>query len=122
MTQRILNWMLIALMVLLPLRVVWADVQSSCDMQDPSTEQHAEHHQHHSPDADQFVSVDSGDCCCCDSGASCGADCGASTSVGVILPSGLDLSLPNTLSIRTKIVNGLVFREIRPPTRPPAYT
>ena len=120
MTQRILNWMLITLMVMLPLRVVWADVQSSCDMHDPSAEQHAEHHQHHSPDADQYGSVDSGDCCCCDSGTSCGSDCGASTSVGVILPSGLDLSLSNTFSIRTKTVNDLVFRELSPPTRPPA--
>ena len=121
MTQRILNWMLIALMVMLPLRLVWADVESSCDRQDPSAEQYATHHMHHSHDIDQYDGVDSGDCCCCDNGTSCGSDCGFSYNVGVILSSGLDLSLSNTFSIRTKIVTDLVFRDLSPPTRPPAF-
>jgi hypothetical protein len=121
MTQRILNWMLIALMVMSPLRLVWADGQPNCDMHDQSAEQHAEHHWHHSADANQYDVVDSGDCCCCDSSASCGSDCGFSIGASVILPSGIDLALSNPSSIRTKIVNDLVFREFSPPTRPPAY-
>ncbi len=121
MTQRVLNWMLIASMVMLPLRLVWADIQPNCDMHEPSVEHHAGHHMHHSLAMDQHDGVDSRDCCCCDSGSSCASDCGFSISVGVILPSGIDLSLPNAISIRTKIANDLVFREYSPPTRPPAY-
>lgn len=120
-TQRILNWLLITLMVMLPFRFVWADVESSCHMHDQPSEQTVGHHLHHSADVDQFDVVDLDDCCCCESGMYCSTDCGVSLSAGVILPSALIVPFINASSIRTKIVNDLVFREHIPPTRPPAY-
>jgi hypothetical protein len=118
-----LNWILITMLVMLPLRTVLA-IDQSCQMHDQASQQPAEHHMHTGhimPETDQDDTVASDNCCCCDSSMSCNFDCGIGMSASVIMQHALTVPVLNKSSFRTQVVNNLVFRELIPLTRPPAY-
>jgi len=128
-TRNMFNWVLVTMMVMLPLRAVLAIDQSSCQMHD-ETDQHSSaqqstvHHKHLGHmmfDADQNDVADSHNCCCCDNSASCNYDCGIGMNASIIMQQGMTVPVLNKASLRTHVENNLVFRELIPLTRPPAY-
>jgi len=121
--RNILNWILITMMVMLPLRAVLAIDQSSCQMHGESAQQFKGHHmhlRHMMSEAVQTDVADSHDCCCCESSVSCYYDCGIGMSASFIMQHAMTVPVLNKASFRTHVENNLVFRELIPPTRPPA--
>lgn len=127
-TRNLLSWILVALMVMLPLRGVMAFDQASCQMHDPGNNSavaemhdHSMHAMQGSPDdAGVATSSESHDCCCCDGGMNCNGDCGIGLSASLIMQSVMTVPVLNRTAIRTQINNNLISRELIPPTRPPA--
>lgn len=117
-----LNWILIAMMAMLPLRSVIAFDQSSCEMHDQASMEvdHSAHSMHAMSDAAQPESDQSNNCCCCDSDMKCSSDCGMGMSVSFLAQSVHTLPVLNQAAVRTHIDNSLVFRDLAPPIRPPA--
>ena len=121
--HNMLNWLLITMLVMSPLQTAQA-IDQSCHMDEQVSDQPAEHHAHagHAmPETDNDETAVSGNCCCCDNAMSCNADCGIGMSAPVIMQHALTVPVLNTSSFRTRVVHNLVFRELIPPTRPPAY-
>ena len=116
--------LVITLIAVMPLRAVMALGQSDCQMHDLSPQQAAAHHVHadHAVlDKDQHSVVTVDDCCCCDSSMSCNSDCGVGVLAAAIMHTPFTVPAINKSSFRTRFENTLVFRELIPLTRPPAY-
>ncbi len=120
--HKALNWIVIALMVMMPLRSVLAVTQAACDMHAQSLSVEIDHsmhamHQANQPDqADTAVIHD-----CCDSAMHCNNECSVGTTVSFISPPTISLPTSTEAVIHTRVNDDLVFREITPPVRPPAY-
>ncbi|MGB5456148.1 MAG: hypothetical protein WBO73_09480 [Gammaproteobacteria bacterium] len=123
--HNLLNWILITIMVMLPLRSVIASDRSTCDMHEQASPQDSGHHLHHHQvmgEADHQNTIATNDeCCCCEGSISCHANCSISLGAGVIMPPALSVPTLNVSSIRTQVASNPVFRERIPPIRPPAY-
>ena len=73
-------WILIALMVVMPLRAAMALDRVNCEMHDADTasaHDHSMHMMHDMNDQVQPLATDQQTCCCCDGTASCTSDCTA---------------------------------------------
>ena len=117
-----LNWAVVIMMVMLPMRGVLALTQAACDMHETASHaagDHSAHEMHHAVESVQTETADATDCC--DSAAHCGGDCGMGTVFSFIAPS--VISVPSTTGpgVRSRVTDHLVAREIAPPVRPPAY-
>ena len=122
-TRNIVNWVLIAMMVMLPLRSVMAVAHTACDMHDQASqvvEDHSMHMMHQMNEQAQMDAGKSQDSDCCDSEISCSADCGIGMSVSYIAQSTVMLPALYETAFNPLVNNNLVFRELTPPTRPPA--
>jgi hypothetical protein len=115
-----LNWFLIATLVMLPLQTALA-IDQSCQEHEQVSQQPVGHHAHTGHETDHDETVGSDNCCCCESTMTCNADCGVGISASIIMQNALTVPVLNQPSFRTRVVNNLVFRELVPPTRPPAY-
>ena len=116
--------LLIATMVILPLRAAVAIDQSDCEMHDQVQQTMVDHSMHGMHQVDESVRFDVEEmqaCCCCDTAIQCSTDCGAGMSVSYSLQSAVTVPALNASVLRTHVVNNLVFRDIPPPVRPPAY-
>jgi hypothetical protein len=112
------------MMVVLPLRSLQAVEQSNCQEQDQASHHAAEHHWDHErwmPAEVQHESAAADICCCCESSISCFSDCGMSVNTSIIMQHVLAVAISDKSSIRTQVENSLLFRELTPPIRPPAY-
>jgi len=122
-TRNTMNWIIIAMMAMLPLRGVMASVQSNCDMHEQATQHVHDHSMHMAHQVDQAVqqqAADSADCCCCDSAMQCATDCGIGSSVSIISLSSIVIPSLGAAVLRDHVATNLVFRELAPPIRPPA--
>ncbi|MBT8129652.1 MAG: hypothetical protein KJP10_06655 [Gammaproteobacteria bacterium] len=122
-TPHIVNWVLIALMVVLPLRGVIALERIACEMHDAdaaSVHDHSMHRMHAMNDQVQPLTTEKQTCCCCDVGTTCSNDCAAGLSVSLIMQSSVVLPERNRSVYRALIGNKPVFRDPSPPLRPPA--
>lgn len=112
------------MVVMLPLRSVMVFAQTTCEMHDLASQVANDHDMHvaHSmiEDTDEFAH-DTDDCCCCDSAMNCVSDCGVGMSASFITQSGIALPALNENVFRTLVNDNLVFRDLAPPIRPPAY-
>ena len=119
-----INWIIITLLVMLPLRSVIAFEQTACDMHDQA-EQAVHHHGEHSAHlAAALIEQDDAvlqDCCCCDSDRHCAADCGIGAGSSFIAQSILMIPSTGGSLFQAPSDNTLVFRALSPPVRPPAY-
>jgi len=122
-TRSILNWVLIAMMVMLPLRGVMAVDESTCELHDQASQgvmDHAIHMAHVLAEDAGVDTAESSDCCCCDNNMRCTSDCGIGTSVSFISQSAFTLPASTETAFHTHVNNDLVFRDPAPPVRPPA--
>jgi hypothetical protein len=122
-TPQIVNWILIALMVVMPLRAVMALERVNCEMHDAAiatSHDHSMHMMHDMNDQVQPLATDQQTCCCCDGTVSCTSDCAAGLSVSLLLPSSVVLPERNRPLYRSMMANKPVFRDPSPPLRPPA--
>ncbi len=122
-TRNLLSWVVIAMMVMMPLRGVLALTHTTCDMHDPASQVMDDHRMHMMHQVNEFVSMDvaeSLECCCCDSAMQCGSDCGIGINASCITQSVFTFPSLNTTTFHTFVNNNLVFRELAPPIRPPA--
>ncbi len=118
-----LNWVLIAMMVMLPLRSVMAFAQTTCEMHDQASQAVEDHSMHMMHMMAEVTQVDAGEpqnSDCCDSGITCFADCSMGMSVSFIAQSAVMLPVMNEAAFNTVVNNNLVFRVLAPPIRPPA--
>ena len=115
-----LNWLLITMMLMLPLRGALADNQTACQMHDEPYQEIVDHGMHVVPEAAQLGAAVFHDCCS-DDEIACNSDCGMGMSVSFILQSIIDVPVLNKALPQTCVNNILVLRELPPPTRPPAY-
>jgi hypothetical protein len=126
-TRHIVNWMLIALVAMLPLRNVMALEQLNCQMHDQSSvevtghDMHALHGMSASSDmaANTSATNASDDCCCCDNGMKCNGDCGLGLGASFIVQSGFTVPVINGTTFHVHDNNSLVVAEFSPPIRPP---
>jgi hypothetical protein len=118
-TRNILNWVLIAMMVMLPLRGVMAFAQATCEMHGQATEDRSMHMMHQMAEDVQIGADESQNHDCCDSGISCTGDCGTGMSVSFITQSAVMLPALNKTAFNPFVNNNLVFRDLTPPLRPP---
>jgi len=112
------------MIAMLPLRGVIANDKSTCELHDevsPEVMSHAVHMAHIMADDAGIDADESNDCCCCDNGMKCTSDCGIGTSVPFISQSAITLPAVNQTAFRIHVTNDLVFRDLAPPIRPPAY-
>jgi hypothetical protein len=119
--RNLLNWAVIMMMVMLPLRGVLALPLAACDMHETASHaagDHGAHAMHHAAESVQTGTADASDCC--DSAAHCGGDCGMGTGFSFIAPSVISVPSSTGPGIRSRVIDHLVFREITPPVRPPA--
>jgi hypothetical protein len=123
-TRNFLNWILIAMLAMLPLRSVMALEKASCEMHAQDTQlmqDHAMHMMHSMVDHMQMdISVEE-DCCCCDSAMSCSNDCGAGLNVSLITQPAVALPEINKPVYRAQVNHRLVYTDLSPPVRPPAH-
>lgn len=115
----IVNWVLIAMMVMLPMRSAMAFSQFTCEMHDESARKLMDHGMHMMVDGAR-MDIDAPMDCCLDSDNHCGNDCGMNMSVSIITPSAITLPALHQTAFRTHVINDLVFRDLAPPIRPPA--
>lgn len=117
-----LNWIVIALMVMLPLRGVIALDQSACEMHDEASEEMVDHSLHamHLMAEGAQMDADESQNCCSDLSMNCNSDCGIGMSVSFLMQSAIAVPAQNETTFRTHVNNNLVFRDIAPPIRPPA--
>ena len=119
--RKMLNWVVIMMMVMLPVRSVLALPLAACDMHEAASHasgDHGAHAMHHAVESVRNGTADASDCC--DSATHCGGDCGMGTGFSFIAPS--VISVPSSIEhgIHSRFIDHLVFREIAPPFRPPA--
>jgi hypothetical protein len=122
-TPHIVNWVLIALLIMLPLRGVIALERIDCGMQAAeaaSVHDHSMHMKHGVSDQVQPLTTEKHACCCCDVGTSCSNDCAAGLGVSLIMQSSVVLPERNRPVYRSLIGNKPVIRDPSPPLRPPA--
>ena len=119
-TRNILNWVLIAMMVMLPMRSVMALAQSACEMHEQAEKGHSMHMMHHIAKHAQSNTAESQNHDCCDSDISCTGDCSTGMSVSFITQSAVMLPVLNKTAFNVRVSNNLVFRDLTPPLRPPA--
>ena len=122
-TRSIINWALIAVMMLLPMRSVMAFAQSTCEMHDQAPQAvkvHSMHMMHQVVEDSQSDTAESQNHDCCDSDISCTGDCSTGTSVSFITQSAVMLPVLNKTAFNVLVSNNLVFRDLTPPLRPPA--
>lgn len=122
-TRSILNWVLIAMMVMLPMRSVMAFAQSACEMHDhvsKAVENHSAHMMHQIAKDAQSDTAESQNNDCCNGGISCTGDCSTGMSVSFITQSAVMLPVLNNTAFNVLVSNNLVFRDLTPPLRPPA--
>jgi len=122
-TRNILNWVLIAMMVMLPMRSVMAFVETACEMHDQASqvvENHSAHMMHQMDEDVQIDADESQNNDCCDSDISCTGDCSTGISVSFITQSAVMLPVWNKTAFNPLVSNNLVFRDLTPPLRPPA--
>jgi hypothetical protein len=121
-TRYLLNWILIALLAMLPLRNVMALAQVNCEMHDQSSIEmidHSMHAMHSSSSIDNRDAVVADNCCCCDNGMDCTGDCSLGLSASLIMQPVITVPTINQSRLQTFISTSLVLREISPPVRPP---
>jgi len=122
-TRSILNWVLIAMMVMLPMRSVMAFAQSACEMHDQASQAvkgHNMHMMHQIAEDAQSDTAESQNHDCCDSNISCTGDCSTGMNVSFITQSAVMLPVLNKTAFNVLVSNNLVFRDLTPPLRPPA--
>ncbi|UCB56059.1 MAG: hypothetical protein JSW45_05890 [Thiotrichales bacterium] len=119
-TRNMINWIVIAMMVMLPLRGVVAFEQSECDMHDQSAQMVHDHSMHQLDDAMQMDVAESENCCCCDMDKQCAMDCGIGASASIIVQSVPTMPSLSGSVVLASVDHNLVFRELSPPIRPPA--
>jgi hypothetical protein len=122
-TRNIINWVLIAMLAMLPLRSVMAVVESTCELHDEVSQgaiDHDMHMVHMRLDDASIDTAESSDCCCCESSMKCTSDCGIGTSASFIAQSAVLIPALNETVFQTHVKNDLVFRDLAPPIRPPA--
>lgn len=118
-----LNWVLIAMMLMLPLRGVMAVDETTCELHDQASTEVMGHNMHMAHLTADDVAIDaeqSNDCCCCESSMNCTSDCGIGTSVPFISQSAIILPALNETAYHSHVDNDLIFRDLAPPVRPPA--
>jgi hypothetical protein len=118
-TRNILNWVLIVMMVMLPLRGVMAFAQSTCKMHDQAMEGHGMHMMHMMAEDVQIDADESQNCDCCKGDITCSGDCSIGMSVSFITQSAVMLPALNKTAFNPLVNNNLVFRDLTPPLRPP---
>jgi hypothetical protein len=123
-TRHILNWMLVALMVMLPLRNVSALEQVNCQMHDQSSIEMNEHGMHGMHGVSDIADADTDaneqhNCCCCDSGMNCNGNCSLGPAVSFIMQPAITVPLINGTAFHSCINSPLVLTEFSPPLRPP---
>lgn len=121
--RNMLNWLLIAMIVMLPLRSVMAFAQTTCEMHGQASLEMAGHSMHMmhlmTGDAQAGNSASqNGDCC--KSGKTCTGDCCVGISVSFIMQSAVLLPAFNEAAFNPLVNTSLVFRNLAPPVRPPA--
>lgn len=117
-----LNWLLIVLMALLPLRNATAFEQVNCQMHDQSSMEMSGHDMHAMHGMSHMDSSDTtapDNCCCCDNGMSCNGDCGLGLGASFIVQSAITVPVISDTTCRIHINATLVFRDVSPPIRPP---
>lgn len=122
-THNILNWMLIVLMALLPLRNVMALEQVNCQMHEQSSIEMTAHGMHAMHDMSGIADVDANEqhnCCCCDSGMSCSGDCNLGLAVSFIMQPAITVPEIDGTTFHASINSPLALTEFSPPIRPPA--
>jgi hypothetical protein len=128
-TRNILNWVLIAMMVMLPLPNIMAVAQAGCEMHDQASQAAQDHSMHMMHLMDEDARIDAhesrnNDCCdrdmSCGRDISCTGDCGTATSVSFITQSAAMLPTLNRAVFNPLVDNNLVFRNLAPPVRPPS--
>jgi len=122
-TRSVLNWLLIAMMVMLPMRSVIAFAQSTCEMHDQASQAvkgHSMHMMHQIAEDAQSDTAESQNHDCCDSDITCTGDCSTGMSVSFITQSAVMLPVLNKTAFNVLVSNNPVFRDLTPPLRPPA--
>jgi hypothetical protein len=122
-TRHILNWMLIALMAMLPIRNVMALEQVNCQMHDQSSIEMADHDMHAMHGMSDIADVDANEkqnCCCCDSSMSCNGNCSLGPGVSLFMQPAITVPAINGTRFQACINSSLVLTEYSPPVRPPA--
>jgi len=117
--RNILNWILVTMMVVLPLRGVQALDHSNCQMHDEASRVVNVHSMHMMSEATQVNTIDLHNCCD-NSDVKCNSDCGIGTAVSFITQPAITLPALNETSFLAHVNNDLVFRDLAPPIRPPA--
>jgi hypothetical protein len=122
-TRNILNWLLIAMMVMLPLRSVMALAQTTCEMHGQASLEMEGHSMHTMHMMNEDAQADNGatqNRDCCKSGKTCTGDCCIGISVSFITQSAVLLPEFNEAAFNPLVNNSLVSRNLAPPVRPPA--
>jgi hypothetical protein len=122
-TYNMLNWILIALVAMLPLRGVQAIEQVNCQMQDQSSMEMIDYGMHAGHDMSDIAGIEADkqhDCCCCDNGMNCSGDCGMGIGASFIMQSTISVPVVNTTALRTQYNSSLASGTFSPPIRPPA--
>ena len=121
-----LNWFLIAMIVMLPLRGVLALDRASCEMHDEASQIEQGHAMHmaghvtmHMQEDVDLKAAGSDDCCCCDKSMQCSSHCGPGAGASVIIQSAFTVPELKRVTLRTHVNSGLIFRDPEPPVRPP---
>ena len=119
--RNMLNWVVVIMMVMLPMRGVLALPQAACDMHEMAFHaagDHSAHEMHHAVEPVQTETANASDCC--DSATHCAGDCGMGTGFSFIAPSIISVPSSTGSGVRSRVTDHLVAREIAPPVRPPA--
>jgi len=119
--RKLLNWVVVIMMVMLPLRGGLALPQAACDMHEAAShaaDDHSGHKMHHAVESVQTETADASDCC--DSATHCGGDCGMGTGFSFMAPSIISVPSSTGPGVRSRVTDHLVARDIAPPVRPPA--
>jgi hypothetical protein len=121
-THCIINWILIFMVAMLPLRSVLAISHDTCKMHHEASAEITGHEMHamHGESGDTRMDTDESMNCCHDSSVKCSSDCSMGMSVTVITPVAVTLPVLNETALRTHYISDLVVRDLAPPVRPPA--
>ena len=115
-----LNWFLIAMMVMLPLRSVLAFDQTSCQMQHETPRMMVDHSSHMMPD-DVQGNPDKAHNCCSESGAACNNNCSSGMNLSFVFQKPVLITANYNSMLVANTSNDVLFRATTPPIRPPAY-
>ena len=124
-----INWLIIAMMVVLPVRAVNAFAQFACETPEQAAEVMHDHSMHMMQETrtqhemhvmPETVQTDSAACCCCDGDVSCSGDCAAGAGASFVMPAMIRVPVVHGSEIRTHVAVDPLSRDQSPPTRPPA--